>query len=57
MQKIKLDPDDVLTGAGTYRGEVEIQCPVCGEKTGFETENEIAECECGEEFGVEYPFR
>ena len=56
MQKIKLNPDDVLTGAGSYREEVEIDCPVCGDTTGFETENEIAECDCGAEFGVEKPF-
>jgi hypothetical protein len=57
MQKIKLEPDDVLTGAGSYREEVAVDCPVCGERTGFETEKEVAECDCGAEFGVEYPFR
>ena len=56
MQKIKLEPDDVLTGAGSYREEVAVDCPVCGERTGFETENEVAECDCGAEFGVEKPF-
>jgi ribosomal protein L37AE/L43A len=57
MQKIKLTPDDVLTGAGTYREEVEIDCPVCDKKTGFKTDDEITECdECGSEFGVDKPF-
>ncbi|MFP4174483.1 MAG: hypothetical protein ACLFSW_01725 [Halobacteriales archaeon] len=56
MHKIKLEPDDVLTGAGSYREEVEVECPVCGDTVGFGTENEIAECDCGAEFGVEKPF-
>ncbi|MCX2819977.1 hypothetical protein EGH25_11515 [Haladaptatus sp. F3-133] len=57
MHKIRLNADDVLTGAGSYREKVSIDCPVCGGTTGFETDAEIAECDdCGEEFGVEKPF-
>jgi ribosomal protein L37AE/L43A len=57
MQKIKLTPDDVLTGAGTYREEVEIDCPVCTEEATVKTDSGMAQCEdCGAEFGVENPF-
>jgi len=57
MLKVKLTADDVLKGAGGYREVVEIECPVCGEVTTHETEEEIAECSgCGEEFGIEKPF-
>ena len=57
MLKVKLTPDDVLKGAGTYREEVEMDCPVCGETVVYETETEITDCDdCGEEFGVEKPF-
>jgi len=57
MLKVKLTPDDVLTGAGTYREVVEIECPVCGDTTVYKTEHEMTDCEgCGEEFGVEKPF-
>jgi hypothetical protein len=34
-----------------------VECPVCGEVCGFDTDGETAECDgCGEEFGVEKPF-
>lgn len=57
MLKVKLTPDDVLKGAGGYREEVEMDCPVCGESFVYETESETTECDdCGEEFGVEKPF-
>ncbi len=58
MQKIKLKPDEILTGAGTYREETEIDCPVCGDEMTIETDGGETDCEgCGAEFGVENPFR
>lgn len=57
MLKVKLTPDDVLKGAGGYREEVEVECPVCGDEVVYETEEEMTDCgSCGEEFGVEKPF-
>jgi ribosomal protein S27E len=57
MLKVKLTPDDVLTGAGTYREAVEVECPVCGDITVYKTEQEKTDCgSCGKEFGVEKPF-
>jgi len=57
MQKVKLTPDDVLTGAGSYKEEVKIDCPVCDETNSFETDGEIVDCDgCEAEFGVEKPF-
>lgn len=57
MQMIKLTPDDVLKGAGGYREETEVECPVCDEKTEFETEAEEFECDgCGTVFVLEKPF-
>jgi len=57
MLKVKLTPDDVLTGAGTYREEVEMECPACGDEVVYETEDETTDCDaCDEEFGVEKPF-
>ena len=57
MLKVKLTPDDVLTGAGTYRESVEVECPVCEDTVVYETEDETTECNgCSEEFGVEKPF-
>lgn len=57
MYKLNLEPDDVLTGAGSYREEVKVDCPVCGDDIVYETEDDMVECDgCGEEFGVEKPF-
>jgi len=57
MQKVKLTPDEILTGAGTYRKVTEIDCPVCGEDVTVVTAGGVADCDgCGTEFGVENPF-
>jgi len=57
MQMIKLEPDDVLKGAGGYRDETVVECPVCGEETEIETEVEEFECDgCGTGIDLNKPF-
>jgi hypothetical protein len=57
MQMVRLEPDDVLKGAGGYREVTEVECPVCGETTEVETETEACACgDCGAEFGIDKPF-
>lgn len=57
MQMIKISPDDVLKGAGGYREEMTVECPMCGETTEVKTESEEFNCEgCGIGFGLDKPF-
>jgi len=54
---IKLEPDDVLKGAGGYRDETVVECPVCGEETEIETEAEEFGCDgCGTGIDLNKPF-
>ncbi|MDY6780161.1 MAG: hypothetical protein SV760_06400 [Halobacteria archaeon] len=57
MQKVKLRPDDVLKGVGSYRDEIKVICPICDEVSVAEREDNEVECEgCGEMLGLEKPF-
>ncbi|MFW5929938.1 MAG: hypothetical protein ACOCT0_05925 [Halobacteriota archaeon] len=57
MESLNLEPDDVLTGAGTYRETVETRCPECGEPVEVDTLEDSHDCDaCGKEIDVHNPF-
>ncbi|MDY7080911.1 MAG: hypothetical protein SXQ77_00530 [Halobacteria archaeon] len=56
MQKIKLTPDDVLMGAGSYRDEITIECPLCDNEITLGRDENETECDCGEVLELEKPF-
>lgn len=57
MEEIKLKPDDVLKGAGSYRDEITLECPACGTEITTEPTQNEATCECGETIELQKPFR
>ncbi len=57
MQEVKLEPDGVLTGAGTVRDETEVECPGCGDETVVPIDEEEGVCtSCDERLKLKRPF-
>lgn len=57
MTELKLEPDDVLTGAGTVREEAEVECPDCGGETVVEIDSDTGVCTaCDSSLSLEKPF-
>ncbi len=57
MKEVKLEPDDILTGAGTVREQTEVECPECGRDTVVKTEADSGVCtSCDAKLSLEKPF-
>ena len=57
MEEVVLEPDDVLTGAGTIREETEVECPSCGESTVVHTQDNSGVCtSCDSTLELSKPF-